>query len=26
VTMAKAGEYEYVCADHLWSMGQLVVQ
>jgi glucose dehydrogenase/plastocyanin len=26
VAMTKAGEYEYVCSDHLWSMGQLVVQ
>ena len=26
VTLAKAGEYEYVCADHLWSMGQIVVE
>ena len=26
VTIARAGEYEYVCQDHLWSMGQLVVQ
>ena len=26
VTIAKAGEYEYVCRDHLWSMGQLIVQ
>jgi len=26
VTMAKPGEYAYVCSDHLWSMGQLIVQ
>jgi plastocyanin len=26
VTITKAGEYEYVCSDHLWSMGQLIVQ
>jgi plastocyanin len=26
ITIAKAGEYEYVCSDHLWSMGQLIVQ
>jgi len=26
VTIAKAGEYEYVCTDHLWSLGQMIVQ
>jgi plastocyanin len=25
VTIAKAGEYEYVCTDHLWSLGQMIV-
>jgi hypothetical protein len=26
VTVTKPGEYEYVCSDHLWSMGQLIVE
>jgi plastocyanin len=26
VTMAKPGTYEYVCSDHPWSIGQLIVQ
>jgi plastocyanin len=26
VTIARPGEYEYVCSDHLWSMGQLIVK
>jgi len=26
VTVTKPGEYEYVCSDHLWSMGQLLVE
>ena len=26
VTIARPGEYEYVCSDHLWSLGQLIVK
>jgi plastocyanin len=26
VTIAKAGTYEYVCTEHPWSIGQLIVE
>ena len=26
VTIAKPGTYEYVCTDHPWSIGQLIVE
>jgi alcohol dehydrogenase (cytochrome c) len=26
VSVARPGEYEYVCSDHLWSIGQLIVK
>ena len=26
VTIAKAGTYEYICKDHPWTIGQLVIQ
>ena len=26
VTIAKPGTYQYVCGDHPWSIGQLIVQ
>jgi len=25
-TVMKAGTYEYVCTDHPWSIGQLIVE
>jgi plastocyanin len=26
VTITKAGTYEYICTDHPWTIGQLVVE
>jgi plastocyanin len=26
VTINKAGTYEYICSDHPWTIGQLVVE